>query len=227
MCRLLAIRSRDEVDSEYHLDAFARLCRSSREYQGHGWGCAWIERGAWQRYRSLTPIWEDGFRPPVPVSMLIAHARSAFRDAGIAVENNMPFLAGDQAFVFNGELHGVRLAEEGRIGAEKLFNFLRRIGGTESSAEMRRALGIVRRRSARIRAMNFVIADLRRFLVHCSYDESPEYFTVHYRRSESTIVVCSEPYGLGQWHGLECDGVMEFGFSDVNRRSLGMSVCPG
>ena len=46
-----------------------------------------------------------------------------FRNEGIAVENNMPFLSGRHGFVFNGELRGVRIAATGRIGAEKLFRF--------------------------------------------------------------------------------------------------------
>ena len=28
-----------------HLDVFAAIARDSREYQGHGWGCAWLGDG--------------------------------------------------------------------------------------------------------------------------------------------------------------------------------------
>ena len=31
-----------------HLDVFAAIARDSREYQGHGWGCAWLGDGEWR-----------------------------------------------------------------------------------------------------------------------------------------------------------------------------------
>jgi len=36
----------------------------------------------------------------------VAHARSAFEDKDIVVENNMPFTDGERVFIFNGELRG-------------------------------------------------------------------------------------------------------------------------
>lgn len=89
-----------------HLAAFTRVARNSREYQGHGWGCAWLEDGRWRLYHDIRPIWEDDWRPPGRTTLLLAHARSAFRDEGIRVENNMPFHDGERVFIFNGELHG-------------------------------------------------------------------------------------------------------------------------
>src|SRR5512140_1295283 len=121
MCRLLAVTSKNPVDVRRHLDAFAQVCASSREFQGHGWGFAVYRNGGWERYRSLMPVWEDPHRPDGEVRTFVAHARSAFRDEGIEVGNNMPFLRGDRAFIFNGELRGVRLGVEGRTGAEKVF----------------------------------------------------------------------------------------------------------
>ena len=69
----------------------------------------------------MRPIWEDDWRPPGRTTLLLAHARSAFRDEGIRVENNMPFHDGERGFIFNGELRGVRIRERGRIGAEKVY----------------------------------------------------------------------------------------------------------
>ena len=46
MCRLLCVRSDEAFEMEGHLAAFAAIARNSREYQGHGWGCAWLEE--WQ-----------------------------------------------------------------------------------------------------------------------------------------------------------------------------------
>ena len=38
----------------------------------------------------------------------------------------MPFTNGDRVFIFNGELRGVRVKADGRIGAEKIFNYILR-----------------------------------------------------------------------------------------------------
>ena len=118
MCRLLCVRGREDFDPEEHLAAFTRIAKESREFQGHGWGCAWLEGGRWRLYHNVRPIWEDDWRPPGRTTLLLAHARSAFRDEGIRVENNMPFHDGERVFIFNGELRGVRIKERGRIGAD-------------------------------------------------------------------------------------------------------------
>jgi len=39
MCRLLFIKSESEFDIQEHLDIFSKICKNSKEYQGHGWGC--------------------------------------------------------------------------------------------------------------------------------------------------------------------------------------------
>ena len=86
-------------------------------------------------------------------TLLVAHARSAFRDEGIVVDNNMPFYDGERVFIFNGELRGVRLRETGRIGAEKVFNFIRLFDRGDPLAAVRRALPIIERRTRYVRAM--------------------------------------------------------------------------
>lgn len=210
MCRLLAVRSAAPIDPGYHLERFRALCRSSREYQGHGWGCAWFDDGKWRLYRTVRPIWEDDFRPPGPVRLLLAHARSAFRDQGIAEENNQPFVAGGHAFVFNGELRGVRLRVPGRIGAEKIFNLVRRFAAGGSPAGVRKACRIVQRRSALVRAMNFVLAGDRWLVVHCCFHEAPDYYTLHKLNAGTQLVYCSEPYPDGrlQWRPI-ANGTIE------------------
>ena len=126
MCRFLMMRSDAPFETAEVLATFRRKCRESVEYQGHGWGAAWRAAGIWFRHKSLTPIWEDRFEIPKEVGFLIVHARSAFKDTGITIENNMPFYRDERAFVFNGELRGVRLRVPGRIGAEKVFHLIER-----------------------------------------------------------------------------------------------------
>ena len=210
MCRLLAIASADPVDCAPHLRAFARIARESREYQGHGWGLARHDGGEWKTYHDIRPIWDDDLDQFGRATVLVAHARSAFRDEGIAVENNMPFVDAPFAFVFNGELHGVRIREAGRIGAEKLFRFLCRHGAAAGADGMRTALRLVGQRVRRTRALNAVVAGEGRFVVCSAFDSDEAYFTMHARREPGLRVVCSEPYGDGGWTPLANGTVEEF-----------------
>lgn len=202
---------------EEHLAAFTRIARDSREYQGHGWGCAWLEDGRWRLYRNIRPIWEDGWRPPGRTTLLLAHARSAFRDEGIRVENNMPFHDGERVFIFNGELHGVRIKERGRIGAEKVFNFVKRFDRGDFRLALERGLEVIRRRTRYLRAMNLIVADTAR-RVHLATDfrEDPEYFQMHATRPGDARVICSEPYpghsrGGPDWTPIPNGTVATFG----------------
>ena len=178
-----------------HLAHFARIARDSREYQGHGWGCAWLEDGRWRLYHDIRPIWEDTWRPPGRTTLLLAHARSAFRAEGIQVENNMPFHDVERVFIFNGELHGVRIRERGRIGAEKVFNFVKRFDHGDFRLALERGLDVIRRRTRHVRAMNLIVADtMRQVHVATSFSEDPEYFQMHLAVGGDTCVICSEPY---------------------------------
>jgi len=204
VCRLLAVSSATPMDARRYLDAFARLCRESREYQGHGWGCAVWREGRWDAYATLRPVWEDDFEPAGEVRALLAHARSAFRDEGIAVENNMPFVSGGRAFAFNGELRGVRLAMEGRTGAEKLFRYINLRDDVDLDGSIARAMEVVRRRTARIRACNFILAEPGRFHVHSLFDGEEDYFTLSCRESAGELAICSQPFPGedGRWSPL-------------------------
>ncbi len=122
MCRLLYVRNKVEFKISDQLQKFAEISKSSKEYQGHGWGCAYLENNSWKYYKNIAPIWDDDLTQLGKTTLLIAHARSAFQDKDIVVENNMPFYDDDYVFIFNGELHGVKIKENGRIGAEKIFN---------------------------------------------------------------------------------------------------------
>ena len=192
MCRLLAVRAIEPLSVEQLLRPFALMSRASREYQGDGWGCAWWTGTSWERYRSVSPIWADDLTRFGAQRVFLAHARSAFRNEGIEEANNMPFFAGDDAFVFNGELRGVRIAEEGRIGAEKLFNLFRRMGPSGPD-EWSKATGVVASRTRYVRAMNFVYAKPDHFTAGSIFNEDPEYFTMHLRRDARAAMVCSEP----------------------------------
>lgn len=191
MCRFLVLRSARGFDPSPMVEAFRERCRRSVEFQGHGFGMAFRTSGRWERYRSLTPVWEDS--PPLPrrVESLVVHARSAFRNEGIDVRNNMPFYRDELCFVFNGELRGVRLRAPGRIGAEKIFHVI-----LEQRACLPEALAaadrLLRSRARYVRAMNVALTDGSAIYAHCRFAERPEYFTLHYRVGDLSGV-SSEP----------------------------------
>jgi glutamine amidotransferase len=192
MCRFLMLRADRGFDPEPVLAEFRERCRRSTEFQGHGWGAAYRSNREWTRYKSLTPIWEDALPLPREVDFLVLHARSAFRNEGIEIENNMPFYREERIFVFNGELRGVRLKVPGRIGAEKIFRFVL----SRDRGDLAEALGsterILRSRTRYIRAMNVALADERRIYALCRFGDAPDYFTLHCRTG-ALAGVSSEP----------------------------------
>jgi predicted glutamine amidotransferase len=208
MCRLLSVHGLHPFEIGRYLRKLAQVARHSREYQGDGWGCAWRTGEEWRTYRDVRPIWEDNLDQFGSARLLLAHARSAFRNEPPNVNHNMPFLAGAEAFVFNGELRGVRLQAEGRIGAEKLFHFLRRFPGGTRHETMARALAVVRKKCRYIRAMNFVLADQEALYIHTLFSENAAYFTLHKSEDAGQIRVCSEPFpGESGWNPISNDSL--------------------
>lgn len=204
MCRLLCVKSGQEFAMADHLQSFAEICRTSREYQGHGWGMAWRDGNSWLYYKNLKPVWEEDFSRFGSTSLLLAHARSAFRDQGIALENNMPFYDNNYIFVFNGELRGVRIKAPGRIGAEKIFNFIKRFDKGDIAAAVRRAVPLIQKQSRYVRAMNFMIACKSKIILHTLFNEDEAYFRMHMKKDKQQLIICSDPYG-GQtsWQAID------------------------
>lgn len=195
MCRLLAVRCEDGFEIGRHLAAFREVARHSREFQGHGWGCAWLAGDRWRIYREIRPIWEDPYPPEGRAVLMVAHARSAFRNEGVRVENNMPFFDGERVFLFNGELRGVRIREHGRIGAEKVFNFVKRFDRGDMLLALEQGLTRIEKRARYVRAMNVIVADAGgRVSVASRFNEDPDYFQMRCATIGGDRVICSEPY---------------------------------
>ena len=204
MCRLLYARAAQPFAIADYLAPFAELSRNSSEFQGHGWGCAWRSNGRWRQYHDIRPLWEDDLDRFGETDLLLAHARSAFRDEGIVVENNMPFSDGDSMFIFNGELRGVRIKSEGRIGAEKIYNYIRRFDRGDLCAATRKAVGIIHKRSAYVRALNLILSDGTQTCLSTSFSENPEYFQMLQKRGRGTHLVCSEAFpGESGWTRID------------------------
>lgn len=194
MCRLLTVSSEKPFAITSHLKQFAHISKNSKEYQGHGWGCAYLdESGDWKNYKNISPVWEDDLDAFGETTLLVAHARSAFEDKDIFVENNMPFFDGRTIFIFNGELRGVKVRAEGRIGAEKIFNYIRRFDKGNTHAALEKATAIIKKRSRYIRGMNIVMVNTEGIFVSSYFSEDETYFTLHYREGRE-LIICSAPY---------------------------------
>ena len=191
MCRILGIQADEPIDAAPWIEAFGRRCQDSKEFQGHGWGMSWYLDGSWRRYRSIRPIWDEPIEVPA-TRMVLVHARSAFRNEGIVVENNMPFLSEDEAslpgsrkalaFAFNGELHGVRLTSPGATGAARLFYLLKRFttaADGDTLGALSRLDDLISSRSDYVRALNIVASDGHSLFINAHHSEDPEYFTLH------------------------------------------------
>jgi len=200
MCRLLAVRGTVKFPVASYLEPFAQVARESREYQGHGWGVAYrTDNKKWAYYKNVKPIWEDDLRQFPASDMLIAHVRSAFHDEGIVVDNNMPFYDERAIFIFNGELQGVRLREEGRIGAEKIFNVIKRFDRGDLGVAIQKATALIDKRTRYVRAMNIIMTDRQQFYVSSAYAERPAYFQMAVKH-DPVLVICSEPFpGESDW----------------------------
>lgn len=204
MCRLLYVRARVPIVIQDHLEKLADISRNSTEYQGHGWGTAWLRDGKWQFHHDIRPIWEDDLTGFGETTLLLAHARSAFRDEGICVENNMPFFDGRYVFIFNGELQGVRIRETGRIGAEKIFNYVKRFEKGDMLSSIRRGVDVIEKRTRYVRAMNFIMADIDSTYVTTVFSENPAYFQLHRRHDADVDFLCSAAYpGEENWQPIE------------------------
>jgi predicted glutamine amidotransferase len=194
MCRILSASSENPFSITGLLESFAEMAQTSAEYQGHGWGCCWREAESWRHHHDIKPIWEDDLSQFGETTLLLVHARSAFRDEGIVVENNMPFSDGESVFIFNGELRGVRIKSEGRIGAEKIYNYIRRFDKGDKLAALEKATSIIKKQTSYVRAMNIIISDGNTSWLSTSYSESPEYFQMVQKQNGNIKLVCSHPF---------------------------------
>lgn len=194
MCRLLLVKSKQNVKISDFLESFAHICKKSSEYQGHGWGVGFLSMGQWETYKNISPIWEDNLDQFGSANLFLAHARSAFQNAGISVDNNMPFSSNQRLFIFNGELHGVKIRVEGRIGAEKIFNYINKLDRGDLLDAVTRGVSIIRKRTTYIKAMNMIMADGETIYVSSLFNEQPSYFTMYKKETDHQLIICSHMF---------------------------------
>jgi glutamine amidotransferase len=211
MCRLLYVKSKYKFEIVHYLQHFAQIAKNSKEYQGHGWGLAYLYREKWHFYKNIKPIWEDDLNKFGKTELLMAHARSAFRDMDITVNNNMPFYDKKYVYIFNGELHGVKIKEKGRIGAEKIFNFIQRFDPENIISSIRKGLAILEKRTRYVKAINFIIADKINACVVSYFNEDDDYFTMFYKKTQHDLVICSEKFNeTDDWVAIKNKTIRKF-----------------
>ncbi len=204
MCRLLLVKSSVPVSMRDYLEQFAWTAKNSPEDQSHGWGCAWLGTGGWQIYRNIKPVWEDCFKRFGPSNYFLAHARSAYRNEGIEVGNNMPFGDREQVFIFNGELQGVRIRENGRIGAEKVFNFIKRFDAGDLNAAIAQGVDHLVRKTRYVRAMNLIIATHENAWLCSKFNENSDYFQMYQKQTADSTIISSAPFADGTgWQRID------------------------
>lgn len=208
MCRLLYVNSKTNFSITKHLNVFASIAKNSKEYQGHGWGLSYLRNNEWIHYKNIKPIWEDDLNQFMNTNKMLVHARSAFNDEGIMVENNMPFFDDKYVFIFNGELHGVKINAHGRIGAEKIFNFIKRFDKTNMNSAISKGTEIIKKRTSYIRAMNIIIAEKDKVHYSSMFNEDYEYFQMYLKQTKGETIICSEAYPNGKgWRKIKNNSV--------------------
>ena len=123
----------------------------------------------------------------------------------------MPFYDDESIYIFNGELRGVRIREEGRIGAEKIYNHIKRF----KNGNMERALEIatknITRKSRYVRAMNIIMWYKDKLYVNQQFNEDPGYFTLKVKNDDSVRIICSESYpDESGWESLQNNTIRIF-----------------
>lgn len=209
MCRLLYVESNSDFDIPPYLEKFARISKNSEEYQGHGWGCSIRDGDTWEHYHDIDPVWEYDFDQFGRTNLLLVHARSAFENRDIRIENNMPFYDDRFVFLFNGELRGVRIREKGRIGAEKIFNFIKRRFEDDLEDAIRESVRIIRTKTRNLKAMNFLISDGQRTYLSTLYNERPGYFQMHRKTTDQRLEICSDPLDPEGWEPIPNETIIE------------------
>ncbi len=211
MCRMMWIRAPHPVALTPFLEKFAQMARQSQEYQGHGWGIAYRTNGEWHRYRTVSPVWKDTLTQFGVARECVVHARSAFRDRDIVVENNMPFVKEDVVFAFNGELQGVRLAVPGRTGAHKIFHLFHRFYNGNLQEALGQLLQLLEQKSRYIRACNIIVSNGKQAAVASLFNENPTYFSLREYHHQDFRLVVSEPLaGLGRYRTLPNRTIKEY-----------------
>jgi hypothetical protein len=190
MCRFLLYNSAEKKDINPLMNDFSQMCKDSKNFQGDGWGVIYKDGDELILHRSLNPIWEDDFELP-NTEFALFHARFAHGASTKGdVENNQPFHKDGSLFVFNGLLRRVSLDIPGKIGAEKVLNFVLQEGVENAVSEMVE-------HSALVKSINFLLIQGQTCIANCYHSIDPEYFELRKYQSDEELLITS--YDLPSW----------------------------
>ena len=178
--------------------SFSQKCKESKEWQGDGWGVCWLnDCNEWETFKSLSPIWEDleKFEEFPKSQIFLVHARSSTfeKDKG-NIEFNQPFVDKEIAFVFNGEIRGVKGIEvPGKIGSQKIFNLIKNyLKNYTIENSILKTKEKILKHSKEIRALNLGICDKNNFFVLSLYNCNKDYYELNYFVNANFSIVSSE-----------------------------------
>jgi predicted glutamine amidotransferase len=212
MCRFILLASPEPYDMRELAVQFAHMCQQSKcldgDWQGDGWGMAWQDHeGAWQRHRSLAPIWTDAdaLADLPPTHHLIIHARAAsFPYQKGHLSYNQPYVHGSHAFVFNGLIKGVRLPRKvpGSIGAAKIWWLVREQldQGTPLQQALDHVYDLLAEHSSRIQACNMGLSNGREYVFCNGNPGGLDYYQIYQAQQDALHMASSEPFGDYAWH---------------------------
>ncbi|OGK25013.1 hypothetical protein A3A46_01850 [Candidatus Roizmanbacteria bacterium RIFCSPLOWO2_01_FULL_37_13] len=206
MCRFLLAKSKKLIKPYQLLHSFSLMAKNSKafdgDWQGDGWGIAWLEAKSWKLYKSLSPIWEEfGKFNNFPKTNLFAiHARSAsFSKHKNNIDYNQPFIADSRIFVFNGFLKGVRFPYQipGDIGAQKIWYLLQKqLKTVKPVTALKNIKQLLKNNTKEIQALNIGLADINNIYSLNYYTKHPDYYQLFHYQSENIELICSERIGV-------------------------------
>ncbi|MBS7641829.1 MAG: class II glutamine amidotransferase [Candidatus Bathyarchaeia archaeon] len=212
MCRLLGL-----IGSGFPYDIFREFALLARKGHVDGWGLVYFDNvypmvlGLSDRsildemdvYLSISRrVSESGFR------IMIAHIRKASEGIPVSIANTQPFIYHRWAFCHNGTIRDVgkldvKLPLNGSSDSERLFKYIVQL--ILDGYDIREALKHIHSIIEDYTALNFILSDGEILYAYryCRIDEN--YYTIHYLKNRSYVVVCSEALERidGRWLPLD------------------------
>ncbi len=184
------------------IEQFALKCRNSWQYQGDGFGIAYFnEDKKLKILKSLKPIWaaSDLIQKIPYTDFVLVHARSAFGENTIGdLDNNQPFGDKDFLFAFNGNLQGMRLKMEGKIGSHKIYNFfknkIKKNPNLSFETLMKQNTEYLCKKAKYVKSFNLIAVKGEEIYIHNQYgaQENANYFDMWVSQKDKNLIVSSE-----------------------------------
>jgi hypothetical protein len=120
----------------------------------------------------------------------------------LSSKTTCPFLTAAPSSYSTVNCEGLTIREKGRIGAEKIFNYIRRFDKGDTRNAIVKAVEIIKKRTRYIRGMNIIMVNDDGIFVSSYFTEDDRYFTMKYREGRE-LVICSAPFpGEKNWHPI-------------------------